>query len=109
MIIGDDVWIGAGCRIMPVGNAHIIIGSYCDLGPRVMILTGSHEIDVGGEHIAGKGTSANVEIGDGCWLGARSTVLPGVTIAKKNILAANYPFATIEPNVGIVTVPDERI
>ena len=24
LIIGDDVWIGAGCRIMPVGNAHII-------------------------------------------------------------------------------------
>ena len=27
----------------------------------------------------------------------------------KHILAENYPFATIEPNVGIVTVPDERI
>ena len=27
----------------------------------------------------------------------------------KNILAANYPFATIEPNVGMVTVPDERL
>ena len=30
-------------------------------------------------------------------------------ITKKNILAANYPFATIDPNVGIVMVPDERI
>ena len=88
LIIGDDVWIGAGCRIMPVGNAHIIIGSHCDLAPEVMILTGLHEIDVNGGHIGGKGISANVEIGDGCWLGARSTILPGVTIAKKNILAA---------------------
>src|SRR5215207_4133188 len=26
-----------------------------------------------------------------------------------NILAANYPFATIEPNTGIVPVPDERL
>lgn len=94
LIIGDDVWIGAGCQIMPVGNAHIIIGSHCDLGPKVMILTGSHEIDKEGEHIAGKGTSANVEIGDGCWLGARSTVLPGVTIAKKNILAAGSVMTT---------------
>ncbi len=24
-------------------------------------------------------------------------------------LAANYPFATIEPNVGVVPVPDERL
>ena len=28
---------------------------------------------------------------------------------KKNILAANYPFATIDPNVGVVTVPDYRL
>ena len=31
------------------------------------------------------------------------------TITKKNILAANYPFATIEPNVGVVVVPDKRL
>ena len=30
-------------------------------------------------------------------------------ITKKNILAANYPFATIDPNVGVVTVPDARL
>ena len=30
-------------------------------------------------------------------------------ITKKNILAANYPFATIDPNVGVVTVPDKRV
>ena len=30
-------------------------------------------------------------------------------ITKKNILAANYPFATIDPNVGTVTVSDERL
>ncbi len=30
-------------------------------------------------------------------------------ICKKHILAANYPFATIEPNVGVVTIPDTRL
>ena len=30
-------------------------------------------------------------------------------ITKQNILAANYPFATIDPIVGIVTVPDKRL
>ena len=30
-------------------------------------------------------------------------------ITKKSILMANYPFATIDPNVGVVIVPDERI
>jgi GTP-binding protein YchF len=31
------------------------------------------------------------------------------TLTNNNILAANYPFATIEPNTGIVMVPDERL
>ncbi len=37
----------------------------------------------------------------------KSTLFNAIT--KMNILAANYPFATIDPNVGIVTVPDERV
>jgi len=37
----------------------------------------------------------------------KSTLFNAIT--KKNILAANYPFATIDPNVGIVTVPDNRM
>ena len=37
----------------------------------------------------------------------KSTLFNAIT--KKNILAANYPFATIEPNIGMVTVPDERL
>ena len=37
----------------------------------------------------------------------KSTLFNAIT--KKNILAANYPFATIDPNVGVVTVPDIRL
>lgn len=37
----------------------------------------------------------------------KSTLFNAIT--KQNILAANYPFATIEPNVGIVLVPDSRV
>lgn len=37
----------------------------------------------------------------------KSTLFNALT--KNDILAANYPFATIEPNTGIVTVPDERL
>lgn len=36
----------------------------------------------------------------------KSTLFNAIT--KSSIEAANYPFATIEPNVGIVEVPDER-
>ncbi|MBA3758184.1 redox-regulated ATPase YchF [Candidatus Saccharibacteria bacterium] len=37
----------------------------------------------------------------------KSTLFNALT--NNNILAANYPFATIEPNTGIVPVPDERL
>ena len=37
----------------------------------------------------------------------KSTLFNALT--NNNILAANYPFATIEPNSGVVPIPDERL
>ncbi len=37
----------------------------------------------------------------------KSTLFNALT--KNTVLAANYPFATIEPNIGVVTLPDERL
>ncbi|MBN2504041.1 MAG: redox-regulated ATPase YchF [Bacilli bacterium] len=37
----------------------------------------------------------------------KSTLFNAIT--KASVLAANYPFATIEPNVGVVEVPDKRV
>lgn len=37
----------------------------------------------------------------------KSTLFNALT--KNNVLAANYPFATIEPNTGVVPVPDPRV
>lgn len=37
----------------------------------------------------------------------KSTLFNALT--KKGVLAANYPFATIDPSVGVVAVPDERL
>src|SRR3954464_3912720 len=37
----------------------------------------------------------------------KSTIFNALTAA--GALAANYPFATIEPNVGVVAVPDPRL
>ncbi|MGH3605939.1 MAG: GTPase, partial [Pseudonocardiaceae bacterium] len=37
----------------------------------------------------------------------KSTLFNALT--RNNVLAANYAFATIEPNVGVVALPDERL
>ncbi|MEK7583701.1 MAG: GTPase, partial [Patescibacteria group bacterium] len=37
----------------------------------------------------------------------KSTIFQALT--KKKVDASNYPFCTIDPNVGVVAVPDERL
>ena len=37
----------------------------------------------------------------------KSTLFNALT--KNDVLAANYPFATIEPNIGVVPLPDDRL
>ncbi len=37
----------------------------------------------------------------------KSTLFNALT--RNNVLAANYPFATIEPNIGVVSLPDPRL
>ncbi len=107
LTIGDDVWIGPGCYISPVGDAEITLGSHIDIASQVMILTGSHQVNLEGEHIGGRGIAASVVIGDGCWLCARSTILPGVTLGDKALVAAgavvtkSFP----EPRSFVVGVP----
>ena len=85
---GDDVHIGPAVVIATARPAKINIGSCVDIGPGAMILSGSHEIDSVGEHIAGRGIAKPVTVGEGCWIGARSVILPGVELPRKTIVAA---------------------
>lgn len=86
--IGDDVWIGPSVFLSATGTAELKIGSRVDIAPRVMILTGTHEVEKGGPRAAGRGLSKSVTIGDGCWLGAASIVLPGVVLLDRTVVAA---------------------
>lgn len=88
LTIGDDVWVGARVFIATSRPAVVSIGSNCDLGPDVMLITGSHEIDRNGIRVAGKGVSASIEVGNGCWLGARAMLLAGVSLPCNTLVAA---------------------
>lgn len=86
--IGDDTFIGH--QVLITGNEKftIHIGNNVDLAPRVCILSGSHIIDMIGEHSAGIGSGGDVVIEDGAWIGANSTILPGIRIGKKAVIGA---------------------
>ena len=84
--IGDNTWIGHQCLIS--SSSRIIIGANCDFAPRVYIGTGTHEITVNCNLIANVEISRDIKIGNGCWLCVNATILPGVIIGDKCVVAA---------------------
>jgi len=86
LFIDDNTWIGHECLI--ISSSQIKIGKNVDIAPRVYIGTGTHAININSKNIAGEGISKNVKINDGCWIGVNSTILPGVEISEKTIIAA---------------------
>ena len=86
--IGSDVHVGAQCLFYAAGDSRIEIGNYVDIAPRVSIVTGTHQIDPSGKHIAGSGIAKSISVGDGCWLCLGSMVLPGVSVAENSVVAA---------------------
>ncbi len=86
--IGEDTFIGHQVLIAGSENTRIIIGNNVDIAPRAVILCGTHEIDMVLPHSAGKGKGEQVCIEDGVWIGANTTVVPGVTIGKKAVIGA---------------------
>lgn len=88
--IGDNTWIGH--EVLIVCSDHISIGSDCDIAPRVFIGDGTHVIDKNSPNVAGAGKMLPVKIGNGCWLCANSTILPGAEIGEKCIIAAGSVF-----------------
>ncbi len=105
--IGDGSFVNAGCWFEGFGS--IDIGRDAFLGPQVMILTSTHEIDEDGQ-VARTPSAKPVRIGDRCWLGARVTVLPGVTIGEGTIIGAGAVVTRdCKPGAVYVGVPARQV
>jgi len=110
---GKRLTIGDGCFINYQAfidtAAQVTIGDRVYFGPRVTILTGSHDLG-GPARRAGGLTQAPVTIGSGAWLGANVVVLPGVTIGSGAVVAAGAVVtADVEPNTLVGGVPAKVI
>jgi maltose O-acetyltransferase len=92
---GGDIYrklvIGKCCLI----NIHvyfdlaerIFLDDRASLGPQVTFITGTHEIG-SADYRLGKLVSRPICVGKGVWVGARATILPGVTIGDGAVVAA---------------------
>ena len=81
--IGKECWIGSGLSIY--GNGNVYIEDKCDLAPDIAFITGTHRVGTK-ERRAGKGISQNIRIEESCWIGARVTIMGGVTVFKSSII-----------------------
>lgn len=103
--IGRNCWIGPGSHLIAATGAPVRIGDNCDLAPEVMLVVGSHELG-SEDRRAGAGTARPVTIGSGCWLGARATVLGGVTLGSGSVVAAGALVVDdVDRNVLVGGVP----
>lgn len=85
--IGDDSWIGHEVMIVG-GGAPIVIGSKVDVGPRAILVSGTHQLFCEPDRAAGAGLSLPITVGDGAWIGAGALVLGGVDIGDCAVIAA---------------------
>jgi len=85
--IGENTFISYECLVIAAHGSRIRIGKNVDIGPRVTITTGNHQIG-GPEHRAGEGYVRDVDIGDGAWIGSNSVILGGMKIGKGAVIAA---------------------
>ncbi|RZT21376.1 acyltransferase [Fictibacillus sp. BK138] len=103
VVIGKNSFLNNRCFIE--SNARVTIGTDCCIAMDVIIGSDTHELG-DSKRRAGKVISLPITIGDGCWIGARSTILAGVTIGEGCIIAAgSVVIKDCKPNSLYAGVP----
>ena len=98
---GQRVFVHQGCTLMDFGG--ITIGDDVMISAHVTLITSSHPIDP--ERRRRAVTVAPITIGDGAWIGAAATVLPGVTIGRDAVVGAGAVVSRDVPAGAVVTGP----
>lgn len=107
LIVGDGCWFNVGCHLDLA--APISIGHTVALGHGVLLLTNSHEVG-GTDQRAGPLVAKPIVIGSGAWLGARCTVLPGITIGEGAVIAAGAMVTKDVPaNTLVAGIPAKAV
>lgn len=90
LMIGKYISIGEGCYFNGgttfIDDWKIEIGRECLFGPNVTLCTTGHPISPA--HRMDGMYSFPIKIGNRCWIGANSIIMPGVTIGDNSVIGA---------------------
>lgn len=83
MFIGINSRVGLRPGNYIQGNGGLIIGKYVGVTGNVGIISGNHDVLDHSKHI-----NKEIRIGDYCWIGMNSMILPGVVLGPRTIVGA---------------------
>lgn len=107
LVIGAHCYINVGA-FFELGD-HVTLGDSIAVGHDVMFLTTSHDFQHS-DRRGGAFTHAPIYVGDGAWIAARATILPGVTIGEGAIVAAGAVVTQdVAPHMLVGGVPAKPI
>ncbi|WP_295748724.1 sugar O-acetyltransferase [Undibacterium sp.] len=88
---GSNIYLGenffANHHCLMLDAAEIRIGARVLLGPGVHLYTTTHPIDPI-ERVSGLQLAAPISIGDDCWIGGQTVIMPGVSIGARSVIGA---------------------
>ncbi|MFF1530277.1 sugar O-acetyltransferase [Cellulomonas sp. NPDC058312] len=98
---GKNIRVGAdflcNYNVTTLDVAPVTIGDHCMIGPNTVISTVGHPLTPQGRRDK-LAVATPVTIGDDVWIGANCTILPGVTIGDRVIVAAGAVVSRKIPN-----------
>lgn len=83
--LGWDAMVNRGCTFD--NSARVTLGARVRVGPEVMFCTSTHAL-AGADQRAGARVDRPIVVGDGCWIGTRAVLLPGVVVGEGCVVAA---------------------
>jgi acetyltransferase-like isoleucine patch superfamily enzyme len=99
--IGDNVGIGEFAYIGGAGG--VVIGADCIIGQYLSVHPENHSFSDPDRLIRDQGVNRQgIKVGPGCWIGAKVTILDGVSIGKGSVIAAGSVVTSSFPDRSVI-------